>query len=286
MKYVLSALNWIFGVLFLVLGLVLLFSDPLPGIPLIIIALFLLPPVRQYIQKKTNKQLPAKSKALIIIVLLIIFGIFIPQSQKKEETERLAEQRQDLKEKANSLLEEQKRKEEAILVELKTIPLSEYKRNLDLYKQLVSLNPNNDTYSQKVKYYSDRYVEQTEKERKQKEAVPVVEYEILDSFKPNKEPNGFGAVILLKSDLSENKLISFVKKIAANYDPVLIRVFISREAYQQEKTNNYGQEYKSGYILFYVKNKTGRGAYRGFNEIRWMQEVGKFSGKFGLKTKL
>jgi len=111
-------------------------------------------------------------------------------------------------------------------------------------------------------------------------------YEILKSWRPNNEPTGYGAEILLNMDYTEAEIISFVKQLATGHDPVVIRIFTSRNAYEQEQTGNYGPAYKSDYILFYVKNTTGRGAYRGFNEIRWMQEVGKYSSKFGLKTRM
>ena len=111
-------------------------------------------------------------------------------------------------------------------------------------------------------------------------------YEVLRQWLPNNEPTGYGAEILLNLDYTESELISFVKQLAASHDPVIIRIFTSLTAYEQEKTENYGPSYDSDYILFYVKNMTGRGAYRGFNEIRWMQAVGKYSSKFGLKTKM
>ena len=111
-------------------------------------------------------------------------------------------------------------------------------------------------------------------------------YEVLRQWRPNNEPTGYGAEILLNMDYTESELISFVKQLAVGHDPVIIRIFTSLKAYEQEKEGNYGAAYDSDYILFYVKNMTGRGAYRGFNEIRWMQEVGKYSSKFGLKTKM
>ena len=66
----------------------------------------------------------------------------------------------------------------------------------------------------------------------------------------------------------------------------MIRVFTSETAYVQEKTNNFGPEYQSDYLLMYVKNRTGSGPYSGFNEILWMQEVGEFADKYGMKTQL
>ena len=119
--------------------------------------------------------------------------------------------------------------------------------------------------------------------------MPLVEtkprFTHLRLFKPNNIQNGYGAVILLKDELSEQELVSFVKRLAGFHDPVVIRIFTSRIAYAQELNENYGQEYDSDYILFYIKNFSGRGAFKGCNEIRWMQETGKFSSKFGTKTK-
>ena len=111
------------------------------------------------------------------------------------------------------------------------------------------------------------------------------QFTYLRQFKPSNIQNGFGADILLKDDLSEQELVSFVKHLAGSHNPVLIRIFTSRVAYDQEQNNNYGPEYDSNYILFYVKNFSSAPAYRGFNEIRWMQKIGKFSSKFGTKTK-
>ena len=116
-------------------------------------------------------------------------------------------------------------------------------------------------------------------------AKAKVQFAYLRQFKHGKVQNGFGADVLLKDDLSERELIALVKQLAGSHDPVLIRIFTSRLAYNQERNNKYGPEYNSDYILFYVKNFSSLPAYRGSNEIRWMQETGKFSSKFGTKTK-
>ena len=114
---------------------------------------------------------------------------------------------------------------------------------------------------------------------------PIPTFTYLREFKPNNIQNGYGADILLEDELSEQELVSFVKRLAGSHDPVVIRIFTSRIAYDQEQNDDYGPEYDSDYILFYVKNFSGRGAYRGCNEIRWMQATGEFSSKFGTKTK-
>lgn len=138
----------------------------------------------------------------------------------------------------------------------------------------------------------DRQVETPFPESKQPDAewqVPQIEsgsdFAYLRLFKPNNIQNGYGADILLKDELSEQELVSFVKGLAGSHDPVVIRIFTSHTAYAQEHTGNYGPEYDSDYILFYVRNFSDRGAYRGCDEIRWMQATGKFSSKAGTKTK-
>jgi len=102
-------------------------------------------------------------------------------------------------------------------------------------------------------------------------------------MKPNDAANGFGADILLQQELSEKELIQFVKQLAGRHDPVIIRIWKSRIAWQDE--DGVTPEFKTDYLLFYVKNKTGQGAYRGFNEIRWFQEIGEYSHKYGTQTK-
>ena len=109
------------------------------------------------------------------------------------------------------------------------------------------------------------------------------EFVFLRKWNPNDIRNGFGADVLLQQDLTEQQLVEFIKKLAGKHDPVIIRVWTSRTAWQDKDAKT--PEFKSDYILFYVKNSTGTGAYRGFNEIRWMQEIGKFSYNFGKKTK-
>ena len=112
--------------------------------------------------------------------------------------------------------------------------------------------------------------------------IPLPKFTYLRKWKPNNAPAGLGADILLQQELSEEHIVAFIKRLSGSHDPVLIRIFTSETAYRDEDAKT--PEFKSDYILFYVKNGTGRGAYRGFNEIRWMQEVGKFSGRFGTKT--
>jgi hypothetical protein len=113
-----------------------------------------------------------------------------------------------------------------------------------------------------------------------------INYSILRQWNPNNNPDSFGAEILLQQELTKEEIISFIKRLSLNKDPVKVNIYTIRAAYEQEKSGNYGKEYKEGFLLVYIKNFTGKGTFRGFNEIRWMQEIGKFSHLFGQKTKL
>ncbi|MBN2593407.1 MAG: hypothetical protein JXA81_07865 [Sedimentisphaerales bacterium] len=73
------------------------------------------------------------------------------------------------------------------------------------------------------------------------EPIPIFTY--LRKWRPNNIQNGYGADILLNGELSEQELVSFVKRLAGSHDPVIIRIFTSRIAYAQEQNNNYGPEY-------------------------------------------
>ena len=90
MKYVYLALNWGFGVLFLLVGMVSLLDNPFGGLCLLAISMLLLPPVRNFIYSKTNKKFPVKARVISIFVLFIAFGIFLGQSQERKAQEQAA----------------------------------------------------------------------------------------------------------------------------------------------------------------------------------------------------
>lgn len=106
MKYVYLALNWGFGVLFLLAGVVSLIDNPLGGLCLLTISALLLPPVRNFIHSKTNKEFPVKARAVAIFALFIAFGIFVGQSQDKKEQEIAAQQAQEKAEQVEKLRQE------------------------------------------------------------------------------------------------------------------------------------------------------------------------------------
>ncbi len=85
MKYLFLTLNWVFGVLFSLAGVISLFIDPVPAIPLIAISLFLLPPVREYVSEKTGKSLSVKARLISILVLLVLFSVLTGISHHEKE---------------------------------------------------------------------------------------------------------------------------------------------------------------------------------------------------------
>ena len=111
--------------------------------------------------------------------------------------------------------------------------------------------------------------------------------EYLDYQKPDGNHPNYIATLLYKGDVTEKRLIDIIKVFNQSYDKaVLVKIFSSSEAYQNEKNNVYGDIYESEYLLFYVKNIRNWGAYKGFNEIRWMQAKGGLSHLLDTKYKL
>lgn len=114
-------------------------------------------------------------------------------------------------------------------------------------------------------------------------------YDILEKWFPDKDTKGIGLTILLLDEIdniNKEDLIDFVNKMGKNKPKVSIKVYSDIEAYNEDKNNTYTDKHKEGLIFVSVKNKTDIGAFQGFNEIRWMQEIGKFSDMFGQVTKI
>ena len=73
-------LSWIFGVLFGLTGIVSVFSEPIPGLVMLIMAAVLLPPVTKLVDQKWKFHLSSGMKIVVIIIGLIIFGATIDTS--------------------------------------------------------------------------------------------------------------------------------------------------------------------------------------------------------------
>jgi len=116
--------------------------------------------------------------------------------------------------------------------------------------------------------------------------VPSVRYSVLREYKPYKEntDRGLGLDILLESDLNREQIISFLKNLSKGKDPVTISIYTDQTVYENANKDIYGPEYGKHFLLVYIKNTTVKRAFYGIDEIRWMQETGKFSHLFGKKT--
>ncbi len=85
--------NWSLGVVFVILAIASLASgDAWPAVPLLIIALVLLPPVRNFIYSKTNFTIKPMARFAVVSVLFAIFGVAVGNSQDRK-TEELAAQK-------------------------------------------------------------------------------------------------------------------------------------------------------------------------------------------------
>lgn len=88
-----SIISWVFGVFFLLGGLAgLLAGDFIPAIAVLAIAGLLLPPVQMRIHKNTGQNLPLWMRALSIFILLIVAGVFAPQTKERPAASNDTEQ--------------------------------------------------------------------------------------------------------------------------------------------------------------------------------------------------
>ena len=100
-------LSWIFGILFGLTGIVSVFSEPIPGIVMLVMAAVLLPPVNKLIDKKWKSHLSAGIKVVVIIVGFIIFGSTIDTSSTTKQQNNQPQIQQEQKQSASNV-EQQK----------------------------------------------------------------------------------------------------------------------------------------------------------------------------------
>lgn len=115
-----------------------------------------------------------------------------------------------------------------------------------------------------------------------------IPYKTLREWNPNKNSNAIGLDILIdKKYASKDQIKELLNEIVGNNELANILIFTSKKAWiEVNESSKPTNESLENYIAFYVKNETGEGAYRGFNEIRWMQENGNLSNLYGTNTKL
>jgi len=106
MKYLYLTLNWVFGVLFLLGGVLSFVESPLAGFCLVAAAALLLPPVRSFIYSKTNDSLSVRARAIYIFALFVAFGFFWGQALDEKVQELAAQQARENAEKAAQLRQE------------------------------------------------------------------------------------------------------------------------------------------------------------------------------------
>lgn len=75
-------LSWIFGVLFALTGIVFVFSEPIPGLVMLIMAAVLLPPISKLVDRKWKFYLSGGVKTIIVVVGLVIIGTTASASDK------------------------------------------------------------------------------------------------------------------------------------------------------------------------------------------------------------
>ncbi|WP_269517919.1 hypothetical protein [Alteromonas sp. BMJM2] len=91
MSYVYLVLNWLFGVIFFLLGIVTVFSAPVSGLALLLMSTLLIPPVRDFAFSKTHISIPVKIRAISLIALFFITGYFSTEMLRESSRERQAE---------------------------------------------------------------------------------------------------------------------------------------------------------------------------------------------------
>ena len=104
----------------------------------------------------------------------------------------------------------------------------------------------------------------------------MLKHSVLRVWQEGNDPNGLGAEILLKENLEELKpetLIAFLQGRGRKNDrnPVVVRVFTSEQAWQEEKDEAWGEAYNAGYLCYYKRVKDG------VHILRWMQKEGPYA---------
>ena len=155
---------------------------------------------------------------------------------------------------------------------------------------LILITPKNENKEEATKQ-----VKQTTREQDHQQNQPsqelvelkIIDYAVLRKWNPDDDSKAIGMEILIsEDDASKENIINLIKSIGSKSEKVLVKVYQNKEAWEQEKSGDYGKEYNRGYLVYYVKNLTDSGAYRGIDEIRWFQEKGQLEELMGTKTKI
>ncbi|WP_123631191.1 hypothetical protein [Salinisphaera orenii] len=215
MKYVYLALNWVFGVLFLLAGALSLIESPLAGLCLIAASTLLLPPVRNFVYSKTNREFPVKARAVSVFVLFMAFGFFAGQAQEQREQELAAQKAEERAEKAAQLRQERidhfnANRAQIIASVEKAITHEEYQAALSQSsKYLVAGDKKLEQLNAQAKNEraAIQKAEKTEKLLAELKSIPVEEY--------NKNKNLYQQLLKMhpNNDLYKEKVAFYSKKI-------------------------------------------------------------------------
>lgn len=181
MEYLYLILNWMFGILFLFLGLILIINDPiLCGLLLIAMALLLLPPVRKYVYSKTNIEIPIKARAIFLFALLIIYSICLVKYENKKDQEliiqkakeKVLQEAQDKQKK----IENFKENRDSIITSIKTLlDAKEYE------KAISQLNKYLFSEDEELKQLNSLAKTKLVEKQKVENNIPLLSYDVIDS---------------------------------------------------------------------------------------------------------
>lgn len=214
MKMVLA---WSFGLFFLIISLSFIISgNLLIAFIFLLISLLLIPAIVNYFTNITGIKLSAKIRIAPVTILIIIYFILAGISEDKENIEYFTSNKdtilidiqanidagdfdaardnsekylvtndadlQDLydtisqKETVNRALDREAREKE-LLAEVLKIPASEFLNNLNLYKELLFMSPDNNNYQNKVVFYEQKLEDEAQAiaNTSAKEVVPTQE---------------------------------------------------------------------------------------------------------------
>jgi hypothetical protein len=115
MKIIFLILNWIFGGLLLLVGIIFIFKDARIGALIMLASFFIIPSVREFIYLKTNKKISIGQRSLIVIVLVgISLGLIssIQQAEQQKVEQQKIEQQKIEQQKLN--IEQQRTEDKKI----------------------------------------------------------------------------------------------------------------------------------------------------------------------------
>ena len=144
-------LSWIFGILFALTGIIAVFSEPIPGIVMLIMAAVLLPPVNKLVDKKWKFHLSGGIKIVVIIIGFIIFGSTIDTSNTAKQQNNQPQIQQEQEQSASNT---EQQKDEAKPTEKTAItPISNEEKAEDKPTPVVSETVSQKNAVRKAKSY-------------------------------------------------------------------------------------------------------------------------------------